>query len=214
MQTYKLPLVSSSVETGFPSSMSATLPAKAGPLAGAAPVCFSSAALAHHPFKWHVYLVMGAALEAHSQAVQPPPLLLLLPAADDPPPPSLRSEYREQSGPMPIKTTTSSATGSSSSSWGGSSGRLQPTPAARSHPVAHPLYVESLYSDAPHNHSVAGGGGASSSNNGSDGSDGRGTSSRKGVTMSVSGMEQKLAELLLLSNSPDIDAGRIMAAAG
>lgn len=32
--------------------------------------------------------------------------------------------------------------------------------------------------------------------------------------MSVSGMEQKLAELLLLSNSPDIDAGRIMAAAG
>jgi hypothetical protein len=27
-------------------------------------------------------------------------------------------------------------------------------------------------------------------------------------------MEQKLAELLLLSNSPDIDAGRVMAAAG
>jgi hypothetical protein len=27
-------------------------------------------------------------------------------------------------------------------------------------------------------------------------------------------MEQKLAELLLLSNSPDIDSGRIMAAAG
>ena len=32
--------------------------------------------------------------------------------------------------------------------------------------------------------------------------------------MSVPCMEQKLAELLLLSNSPDIDAGRIMAAAG
>jgi hypothetical protein len=32
--------------------------------------------------------------------------------------------------------------------------------------------------------------------------------------MSVSSMEQKLAELLLLSSCPDVDSGRLMIAAG
>lgn len=43
---------------------------------------------------------------------------------------------------------------------------------------------------------------------------GSGASARSSASMSVPVMEQKLAELLLLSNSPDIDSGRIMAAAG
>ncbi len=75
-----------------------------------------------------------------------------------------------------------------------------------------PCYVESLYDDPARGRDAD----RSTSAGGSDGDGGSGNrnGNRKTASLSVTGMEQKLAELLLLSNTPDMDSGRIMAAAG
>jgi hypothetical protein len=92
--------------------------------------------------------------------------------------------------------------GGSSKSWSGSGSPTDSTSQPRHH------FAQSLYDDTAR-HSNAGGVGPPPA-----GAAACGSSSANSVSISVPCMEQKLAELLLLSNSPNIDAGRIMAAAG
>jgi hypothetical protein len=198
--------------TGYPSSAPATLRAKAGPRAGApSSTAFRFSAHCKHliassgPFnrswerRWKRILKPygcpphGIYRLRHTGAHSPPP----------PPPSPPLPPCRSESFPSLNPSGSAAATGINQSSRGlvGSSGRLDSSPPIRSHSGSSAPYAESLYA----NPSCGRSGGDSGS---------FGSSSKESISISVPVMEQKLAELLLLSNSPDIDAGRVMAAAG
>lgn len=151
--------------------------------------------------KWHLQSLVGTTLEAHSQTVRHAltcTLLIRPPIPDH----SRRSESRKQTPPLSIKPSSSAASTNISRSWSGSS-QFDPAPPPHSRPAS---FAKSLYDDSASD-CVRSSPAASSGES-------RGACSTTSASMSVPYMEQKLAELLLLSNSPNIDSGRIMAAAG
>lgn len=121
------------------------------------------------------------------------------------------SQSHQQSQPASTKLFGSGNASDTSKSWIGNGGRLDESSPVRLRHGSSPCYVESLYDDPARGRDAD----RSTSAGGSDGDGGSGNrnGNRKTASLSVTGMEQKLAELLLLSNTPDMDSGRIMAAA-